>query len=310
MSIIFGPIPSRRFGKSLGIDLSPGTKQCNFDCVYCELDPARPMNHYEKVLEPHSVLDAVEQALREHRDIDVLTVTANGEPILYPHLPELIEGLDAIRGHTRTLILSNASTIHRPEIQRSLMRFDMVKLSLDCATPTCFKRIDRPHNDIDLERIKKGMLEFRKHYSGALIIEVLVVKGINDKAKEMEALNDYLLQLRPDRIDLGTIDRPPAYRVEPVSYLRLRELSLAFDPSLPVHITSRRDIGELKHESYSEREILETLAKRPLTPEDVDLLFDEASRARLERLLEKGSLELIENHGVKFYRPVGKSIDK
>jgi len=299
--IIFGPVASRRFGKSLGIDLSPGRKQCNFDCVYCELKPAKPLDHYEEALPIDKVLTAVKEGLKEHPDIDVLTVTANGEPTLYPYLAELVEGLEAIRGETRLLILSNASTIDRPEIRKVLQRFDTVKLSLDCATPRCFKRIDRPTDSVDLEAIKRGMLAFRRDYDGALIVEILVVEGINDKPAEIEALNDYLLHLRPDRIDLGTIDRPPAYRVAPVSYEKLRELSLLFAPVLSVHIASRRDIGAITPSAYSDEEILHTLAKRPLTAEDVAILFDEPSRKRLEELRQKGRIGLRENHGVKFF---------
>ena len=309
MSIIFGPIPSRRFGKSLGVDLSPGRKQCNFDCVYCELTPAKPMDHYEEVLPVESIVQAVENALQEHKDIDVLTVTANGEPTLYPRLDELMERLDAVRGDTRTLILSNASTIDRPEIRKALTRFDTVKLSLDCATPRCFKRIARPHQGIDPEKIKEGMLAFRNRYEGALIIEILVVEGINDKEKEMEALNEFLLRLQPERIDLGTIDRPPAYRVKPVSYARLRKLSFFFDPSLPVHLTSRKNIGALKPARYSEDEIMETLYKRPLTPDDIALLFDKESRNVLKKLYWEGKVTLTENNGVDFYKISAKSID-
>ncbi len=301
--IIFGPVASRRFGKSLGIDLSPGRKQCNFDCVYCELEPAKPMDHYEEALSVETILSAVKEGLKEHPDIDVLTVTANGEPTLYPHLAELVEGLEAIRGATRLLILSNASTIHRPEIRRVLQHFDTVKLSLDCATSRCFKRIDRPADSVDLEAIKEGMLAFRQEYSGALIVEILVVEGINDKPAEIEALDAYLRRLRPDRIDLGTIDRPPAYRVSPVSYEKLRRLSLLFDPALSVHIASRRDIGEITPSAYSDEEILHTLSKRPLTAEDVAILFDKASRERLETMLRKGQIGIRETHGVKFFIP-------
>ncbi len=302
-NIIFGPIPSRRFGKSLGIDLSPGCKQCNFDCVYCELNPAKPIPGYRETLPVSDILQAVRDGLSEHPDIDVLTVTANGEPTLYPYLPELVEGLDELRGETRLLILSNASTIGRAEVRRVLRRFDTVKLSLDCATPRCFRRIDRPETSIDLEAIKKGMLDFRREYRGALIIEILVVEGINDKAAEIEELNRYLLRLRPERIDLGTIDRPPAYSVHPVPYEKLRDLSLLFDPALPVHITSRRDIESLTPSSYSEEEILHTLTKRPLTPDDVQLLFDPQSLKRLQNLLDEGKIGTLENHGVNFYIP-------
>ena len=301
--ILFGPVASRRFGKSLGIDLSPARKQCNFDCVYCELDPAPTVERATEVPPVEEILDAVRRGLAEYPDIDVLTVTANGEPTLYPYLEELVEGLDAIRGPVRSLILSNASTIHRPEIRRTLARFDTVKLSLDCATPRCFRRIDRPHPSVDLAAIKEGMLAFRREYAGALIVEILVVRGINDKAAEIAALDDYLLRLRPDRIDLGTIDRPPAYAVEPVDYATLRELSLRFDPSLSLHITSRKELGTLTPSSYDEEEILRTLRKRPLTPEDVKLLFDEESRQRLETLRKEGRIGTRENHGVKFYVP-------
>ncbi len=301
--ILFGPVASRRFGKSLGIDLSPARKQCNFDCVYCELDPAPTVERATEVPTVEEILDAVRRGLTEYPDIDVLTVTANGEPTLYPHLEELVEGLDAIRGPVRSLILSNASTIHRPEIRRTLARFDTVKLSLDCATPRCFRSIDRPHPSVDLEAIKEGMLAFRQEYAGALIVEILVVRGINDKSAEIAALDDYLLRLRPDRIDLGTIDRPPAYAVEPVDYATLRELSLLFDPSLSLHITSRRNLGALTPSAYDEEEILRTLRKRPLTPEDVELLFDEKSRQRLEKLREEGRIGTRKNHGVKFYVP-------
>jgi wyosine [tRNA(Phe)-imidazoG37] synthetase (radical SAM superfamily) len=303
MNVIFGPVASRRFGKSLGIDLSPARKQCNFDCVYCELDPAPTVERAAEVPPVEEILDAVRRGLAEYPDIDVLTVTANGEPTLYPYLEELVEGLDAIRGSVRSLILSNASTIHRPEIRRTLARFDTVKLSLDCATPRCFRRIDRPHPSVDLEAIKEGMLTFRREYAGALIVEILVVRGINDKAAEIAALDDYLLRLPPARIDLGTIDRPPAYAVRPVDYTTLRELSLRFDPSLSLHITSRKELGTLTPSSYDEEEILRTLRKRPLTPEDVKLLFDEGSHQRLETLRKEVRIGTRENHGVKFYVP-------
>jgi wyosine [tRNA(Phe)-imidazoG37] synthetase (radical SAM superfamily) len=303
MSIIFGPVASRRFGKSLGIDLSPGRKQCNFDCVYCELEPAKPLERYEEVVPVERVVEAVADALRTHPDIDVLTVTANGEPTLYPRLDELMERLETIKGPIGTLILSNASTIHDPKIRRILKRFDTVKLSLDCATSRCFKKIDRPEGSMDLEKIKEGMLRFRREYDGALIVEILVVEGINDKPAEIEALGDYLLRLRPDRIDLGTIDRPPAYAVRPVSYEKLRELSLLFDPSLSLHITSRKNLGGITTSSYSAEEILDTLRKRPLTPEDTALLFDTSTRRLLEELQREGRIRSVENHGVKFYLP-------
>ncbi len=299
--IIFGPINSRRFGKSLGVDLSPGKKQCNFDCLYCELDPAKTMAQQDEVLSVAQIVEAVKEGLEEHGDVDVLTITANGEPTLYPYLDELIREINKIKGKTKTLILSNAATIDDPKVQEALLKFDEVKLSLDCATQKCLKKLDRSHEGIDVARIKEGMLAFKEKYKGPLIIEILVVKGLNESKEEITALNDYLLRLRPTRIDIGTIDRPPAYDVKPVDYETLLQIAHRFDPDLPVYIASRKK-AEVSPSAYSDAEILETLRKRPLSDDDIAALFDEESRQRFEKMLEAGEIRTVETNGVKFYK--------
>ncbi len=301
MSIIFGPIHSRRFGKSLGIDLSPSKKQCNFDCLYCELDPAKTMAGQDEVLSVSEVIGAIEEALKSHHDIDVLTITANGEPTLYPHLSELIDEINRIKGDTRTLILSNASTIHKPDVQKALAKLDEVKLSLDCATQRCLKRLDRSHSGIDVSDIKEGMLQFKAHYKGALIVEVLMVEGLNDTPEEIAELNAYLRKLKPTRIDMGTIDRPPAFDVKPLSYERLLAVAQQFDASLPLYIASRKK-AEVRPSSYNEEAILETLAKRPLSEDDIVALFDEKTQQRFEALKKRGKIKAVETNGVIFYK--------
>jgi len=301
MNIIFGPIFSRRFGKSLGVDLSPGKKQCNFDCLYCELDPAKTMAAQDEVLSVEQIVEAVREGLREHGDIDVLTITANGEPTLYPHLAELMDAINKIKGETKTLILSNAATIDDKKVQEALLKFDEVKLSLDCATQKCLKKLDRSHEGIDVEHIKAGMLAFRKRYEGALVIEILIVATLNDRPEEIAALNDYLLKLHPDRIDLGTIDRPPAFDVKPVSYETLLRLSQEFDSSLPLYIASRKK-RDVSPSHYTSEEILDTLAKRPLTQEDIEALFDEESQKYFILLQNQRKIVQVDSNGVIFYK--------
>ena len=300
MNIIFGPVQSRRFGKSLGIDLSPEKKQCNFDCLYCELEPAKTVSTYNSVISVTEVMTALKSALERHHSIDFITLTANGEPTLYPYLSELIDAIDELKGESRTLILSNGSTIGDPAVRHTLAKLDMVKLSLDCATDRCLHRLDRAHHGIAIETIKEGMLEFRQRYAGPLIIETLFVKMINDKADEIAALNAFFLELQPDRIDIGTIDRPPAYDVKPLSYEALHEIAQLFDPSLPIYIASRKKV-ESKPERYSTEEILQTLSKRPLTPQDIEILFDRESQKSLETLMELEKIIIRETNGVNFY---------
>ncbi len=140
MKTIFGPINSRRFGKSLGVDLSPKSKQCNFDCLYCELKSSNVVDSYQESIEVDEVISEVRNALKRYKDIDFITITANGEPTLYPDLKELIQKLNSIKGDIKTLILSNGSTIYKRDTQEALKLLDVVKLSLDCATKRCFKK--------------------------------------------------------------------------------------------------------------------------------------------------------------------------
>ena len=299
-NIIFGPVNSRRFGKSLGIDLSPSKKQCNFDCLYCELKPAKTVDSYSDVLSVENIITALKNALAKHQDIDVITLTANGEPTLYPYLDELIDEIDRLKGDVKTLILSNGATIDKAEVQKALLKLDTVKLSLDCANAQCLKKLDRASKSIDIENIKRGMLEFKEIYNGALIIEVLFVKNINDDTQNISGLNEYLLKLQPSRIDIGSIDRPPAYDVKGLTYDELLKLSKQFDTRLPIYIVSRK-ITKIKAENYGDDEILTTLANRPLTDEDIAILFDKESQERVKELLNMGKLKKIENEGIFFY---------
>lgn len=304
MKTIFGPINSRRFGSSLGIDLSPALKQCNFDCLYCELAPSATTNTQAHTVEVKTIIDELKTHLNDK--IDVITLTANGEPTLYPQLDELIDEIDKIKNNTQTLILTNSATLVDEKVFNSLLKLDQVKLSLDAISEDIFKKIDRPHESIKIDNIVEKVKEFSKIYKGKLFIEILFVHGLNDSKQEIAKLNEVLLSLHVERIDLGTIDRPPAYPVSGISYKELHNASLGFDSSLPIHIASRVH-AEPNNSHYSDEDILNTLDKRPLTFDDINLLFDEDSKNRLniliksEKILKKivGNLEFLipnENH--------------
>jgi len=301
VSIVFGPINSRRFGKSLGVDLSPNIKQCNFDCLYCELKSSSKVDEYKDIVDLNLVVNEIKNALKEHKSIDVLTLTANGEPTLYPHLSELIDAINSFKSGFKTLILSNSSTIDKKEVQSALKKLDIVKLSLDCATKECFKKLDRATKSIDLEDIKRGILEFSKDFKNSLIIEILIVKGLNDKVSEIKKLNEFLKELKPTRVDISTIDRPPAYKVEPLSYKELYNLSLNFDSSLNISIASKK-YSKQEAEFYSKEQILETLKRRPLTKDDVSVLFNKEAQKNLQELLEDKLIKIVSVGKVEFYK--------
>ena len=302
MKFIFGPVASRRFGTSLGIDLSPDTKQCNFDCLYCELAPAAAIDLYKQAYRPDEIIAELIIALKEHPNTDVITLTANGEPSLYPYLDELIEKIDKIKEDKQTLILTNSATLSDPKTYLSLLKLDQVKLSLDAVTPEVFEKIDRPHADINLSKLVESVISFSHEFKGRLFIEVLFVKTLNDTNEEIKAINEVLKEVECERIDLGTIDRPPAYPIEGVSYERLFEISHLFSPELPIHIASRKNVKS-KPSAYTDEEIINTLDKRPLTQDDVNLLFDTESIKRLEALIKNRRISLKTISNLDFYIP-------
>lgn len=299
-NIIFGPINSRRFGVSLGIDLSPSFKQCNFDCLYCELAPSATTDKQKEVVSVTTVISALQKHL--HDNIDVITLTANGEPTLYPHLEELIKQLNAIKGKTQTLILTNSASLTNSHVYNALLKLDQVKLSLDAVSSDIFKKIDRPHPSIHVEEIIKKVQTFSKDFQGKLFIEILFVKGLNDTKEEIAKLNAVLQTINATRIDLGTIDRPPAYPVMPLNYEEIHKIAQCFDRELPIHIASRKQ-SEIQAQTYTKQEIINTLDKRPLTPDDVAILFDQQTQLQLQQLLESGEIMQERIGSLTFYIP-------
>jgi wyosine [tRNA(Phe)-imidazoG37] synthetase (radical SAM superfamily) len=304
VNIIFGPIPSRRFGMSLGVDLSPTSKQCNFDCLYCELSYAKTMSVQEYSISVKDIIIQLKDALQNHTNIDVITFTANGEPTLYPYLSELIDEIDKIKGDVKTLILSNGANIYDTNIQKILSKIDIVKLSLDCVSTKCFKKLDRADNSVDCTKIVKGMVAFRKLHKKQLVLETLFVKTLNDNDSEIVALYNAILKIKPNRVDIGTIDRPPAYDVQPLEYEALVDIANKFK-ELPVTIAHKNKI--VNHQSFNDKEILTLLARRPLTQEDIDNTFNDNSKDSLKNLMILDKITLVLNNGVKFYKIVKKA---
>ena len=260
---------------SLGIDLSPNAKQCNFDCLYCELAYAKTMAKQIDVISVQDIVNELKNSLENHTNIDVITFTANGEPSIYPHLSELIDEVDKIKGKSKTLILSNGANIYKSEIQKTLCKIDIVKLSLDCVSTKCFKKLDRVDESVDVSKIVSGMVEFRKIHTKQLILETLFVKTLNDNEEEIQQLKIAYNQIKPNRIDIGTIDRPPAYAVQPVDHKTLVDIANTLE-RLPITITHKNKV--INQQSFTENEIITLLSRRPLTMDDISNTFDEESK--------------------------------
>ncbi|EDO6740395.1 radical SAM protein [Campylobacter coli] len=299
MKILFGPINSRRFGRSLGIDLSPSKKQCNFDCVYCELEARKPQAKQDEIVSVEEIVLEVQNILEKNISFDFLTLTANGEPSLYPHLEELISSLRKIAKDKKLLILSNGTAVLDQDKFNALLKLDVVKFSLDSAISKTFYRIDRALKNIDLEKMIEKMAEFKTQFKGDLVMEILVVKDLNDNEEEFVALNQALAKIAPLRVDLSTIDRPPAYAVKKVSEERLLELSKLIT-STPVLLPKRHYEGEKLN--FNEEELLKMLHLRSQSEIDIENKLDKASQVLLDKLIKEEKVKILNLAGVKFYK--------
>ncbi|WP_240330990.1 radical SAM protein [Helicobacter suis] len=298
-NLVFGPIKSRRFGWSLGIDVSGEAKQCNFDCLYCELTPNKPMKSMHSVLPLEVLVSAIKQALaHKYSSLDVLTTTANGEPTLYPHLEELITTIKPlIPSGVQSLILSNGTRLGNKEVQKALLHYDIVKFSLDAIWPQVFNKIDRPHKNLPLESILEGILDFASQYQGFLVAEMLLVAGINDQEAHIQDLAAFLQKV-PNlaRVDLSSIDRPPAYKVQPLTPTHLLELATYFE-GLPISLPSRIPFKITKLQTTPQA-FLDLLKYRPLSVDEARCYL---TPVQLERLSAQREIVVKKVGCVDFY---------
>jgi wyosine [tRNA(Phe)-imidazoG37] synthetase (radical SAM superfamily) len=211
MSSIFGPVPSRRYGKSLGIDVIP-PKKCSFDCIYCESGPTNHLSvKQENFVDPSEILDELNAFLRLHpNSVDVLTFSSAGEPTLYAGLGELIAAIKKAHPQFPLIVLTNGSLLWQPAVRRSLLRADRVVPSLDAVSDEVFRNINRPHPSLQPELIREGIRAFRTEYKGQLHVEIVLVSGVNDNPGELRGLAKAIESIGPDKVELNTVVRPPA----------------------------------------------------------------------------------------------------
>jgi wyosine [tRNA(Phe)-imidazoG37] synthetase (radical SAM superfamily) len=212
--IAFGPVPSRRLGRSLGINNIP-PKICSYSCVYCQLGRTIKMQMERHAFyRPEQILrdveDKVEAAGAAGEPIDYLTFVPDGEPTLDVNLGREIELLGPLG--IRIAVITNASLIWREDVREALMQADWVSLKVDSARRGIWRRVNRPHGELSLSRIMEGAFEFARVYRGELATETMLVEGVNDGVKELRGVADVLAGLEPDTAFLAVPTRPPANR--------------------------------------------------------------------------------------------------
>jgi wyosine [tRNA(Phe)-imidazoG37] synthetase (radical SAM superfamily) len=213
MKYVFGPVPSRRLGRSLGVDPVP-LKTCNFNCVYCQLGRSRPVINERREYHPaEAILVEVDGALRRHRPgaIDWITFVGSGEPLLHTRLGWMLRQVKA-RTRIPVAVITNGALLTEREVRQDLAAADAVLPSLDAGNADLFRRINRAHPRLTLDRHVEGLVAFAREYRGKLWPEVMLVRGLNDTEQALREIAACLARIGPDEIHVNLPARPP---VEP-----------------------------------------------------------------------------------------------
>jgi wyosine [tRNA(Phe)-imidazoG37] synthetase (radical SAM superfamily) len=220
----FGPVPSRRLGLSLGVDVIP-KKLCTLDCVYCEVGVTDKRGLARKEYFPaKEILAEVREVIAEYPNLDHITISGSGEPTLNSKIGAIIRGIKQMT-NIPVAVLTNGTLLADPQVRKDLMEADIVSPSLDAVTPEVFEKIDRPNPKLRIDNIIEGIRKFRKEYRGRMWMEILFVSGMNDHDDEVYKMKQVIDEIQPEKVHLNTVIRPPAYSIaQPTGEQRLKEI--------------------------------------------------------------------------------------
>ncbi|MBI5209928.1 MAG: radical SAM protein [Elusimicrobia bacterium] len=307
--LVFGPVPSRRLGYSLGVDALP-FKTCDLDCVYCQLGGTTLKTLERKpYVKSGVVLKELAAALKGGRGIDCVTFSGSGEPTLNTELGAMIRGAKKLTA-VPVVVITNGTLLWDKGVVADLMAADAVLPSLDAVTEGVFEELNRPARGLPLSKVIEGLVGFRQVYPGKIWLEVMIVKGFNDSPAHLRRLKERIGRIRPDRVDINSPVRPSDEAgVSPVPEARLAEIQAFLGPGArlvgPSKTTVRPAGGTRPGPADPGAEVFETISRRPVTAADVCRSFG-LHRAEAAKLLAgfvaAGSAEAVRRSGKTYYR--------
>ncbi|MCX8029242.1 MAG: radical SAM protein [Brevinematales bacterium] len=310
LKYVFGPIPSRRLGMSLGVDLVPH-KICNYDCVFCEVGiTKRTVTVRKEYVKKETIINELKVFFDNFvGKIDHITLTGAGETTLNSKLSEIIAEIKSTFKYP-IAVLTHSGNIYEEEVRKGLSFADVVCPSLDAASQEIFEKINRPDKTIKIQNVIEGLIKFREEFKGKILLEILLVKGINDTEDELQKIGKTCSLIRPDMVQINTVDRPGAYSSAiPLSSEELqkaKQIISSFYPKVEVlsrHYSNPEPIK--KSEEEISEDILSILKRRPLTV--LDIVISEGieffkAKEIVNKLLNQNKIEEVILNGNRFYK--------
>lgn len=305
MQYVYGPIPSRRLGRSLGVDPIP-LKTCNWNCIYCQLGRSTPLtNERREYIPREAILAEIQETLAHHSsEIDYISFVGSGEPTLHSGLGWLIRAVKAITT-IPVAVITNGVLLHRADVRQELLAADVVMPTVSAGTAELYRRIHRPHPDAGFEQLIDGLCAFRAEYTGQLWVEVMLIRNVNDSEIALRDLERVLRRIQPDQVHIVLPDRPPAEPwVQPADSEGLLRAEALLGPVAHIVHPFSNGVHASDYASPDEA-IVSIVTRHPMSLAQLIATLnawtdDEVSDA-LARLEQAGAIRPVERLGVRFW---------
>lgn len=268
---LFGPVPSRRLGMSLGIDLVP-KKVCSLNCVYCEVGKTTKLTlDRMEYIKYDEVIRELQQFMSSKPKIDYITFSGSGEPTLNSRIGDVLNFIKENFPEVKTAVLSNGTLLFDKKVRTELLNADVILPSLDAASQQAFEKINRPVSTLKIETYIQGLVDLRKEYKKKIWLEVFILKGYNHSKNELDLLKKAILRINPDSVQLNTLDRPGTVAdLIPLSNNELQDIIDYWElPDIEIIASASNRTSVASYSGDIETAILETIARRPCTLDDL-----------------------------------------
>jgi len=304
---LFGPVPSRRLGISLGVDLIP-YKTCSLNCVYCEIGRTTDLKIKRKeYIKIDKIIEELNTYLKSNPELDFITFSGQGEPTLNSGMEKVIDFLKDNYPEYRIAVITNSTLIHRENVRKCLKKCNVILPSLDSATKKSFQKINRPHSNLNINKIIEGLIKFSKDFNGKIWLEIFIIPGINNSYTELKALKKHIIKIDPDIIQLNTLDRPPAESwVKKASLKNLEDIKDFFKPLKTEIIAKYKRRSQITSFNKNiSKQIINTVQRRPCTIQELKEILNihkNELNKYLGSLVEDGILEKDKRERGTFYK--------
>ena len=307
---LFGPVPSRRLGISLGVDLVYH-KVCSLDCVYCECGRTTQLTRQRAEYVPvDEVKEELDRYFSSNPDPDYITFSGSGEPTLHSGIGTVIDYIKERKNGVSVALLTNGTLLSLKEVRQDLMNADLIIPSLDAADTDTFRKINRPCDSIDIHEYIDGIRAMKEEFSGKLWLEILILPGYNDTEHDLLQLKEAAGRIRPDKIQLNTLDRPGTRAsLTAVSPERLKEIAAFFEfDNIEIIAAYKGKDGRKSLREDMADSIIETVQRRPCTLEDLSHILG-ARPAQISKFLSdlesRGKITVLRQERGVFYKAAG-----